>query len=352
MPSIENNETYCWTASANATMASMIRYFNSGLTAANLASIDSLENFYNEKINIQTSATDFIRSQAFGRSVATAIYTWSKSDSFNPTNTGYVAPVFDGAWVPTPPAMISPPASPYVSNARPFLMANLTAVAPPFPFAYSEDTSSDFYKMEKEVYDVFQGLTTEQKNIALFWVDQGNGLGYTPDGHNMLFVSQAIEKTKVNLAIAAEAFAKSGIAERESNIACFRTKYKYNLLRPVTYIRKLIDPNWLSFIPTPPFPEYPAAHAFVTAAVVQAVTDLLGDHVSVTDHAYDFRGWTPRTYPSLFSAAEEAGISRLYGGIHYRVSISAGLNLGRDLGNMIGKIKLYDKQSNSNPNAY
>jgi len=112
-----------------------------------------------------------------------------------------VAPVFDKAWVPTPPDMINPPANPYISNARPFLSEDLTAIAPALPFTYSEETSSDFYKMVKEVYDVFQTLTTEQKNIALFWVDQGNGLGYTPVSHNMLFVTQAIEQTKVNLAV-------------------------------------------------------------------------------------------------------------------------------------------------------
>lgn len=256
-----------------------------------------------------------------------------------------MAPVFDKAWVPTHPAMINPPANPYISNARPFLSEDLTAIAPALPFTYSEETSSDFYKMVKEVYDVFQTLTTEQKNIVLFWVDQGNGLGYTPVGHNMLFVTQAIEQTKVNLAIAAEAYAKAGIAERESTIVCFRGKYKYNLLRPVTYIRKLTDPKWLPFIPTPPFPEYPVAHALITAAVVQAVSNVLGDHVSVTDHAYNFRGWSPRTYPTLFEAAEEPGISHLYGSIHYRVSINVSLSLERDLVNLIGNIKLRDRQS-------
>jgi hypothetical protein len=151
-----------------------------------------------------------------------------------------------------------------------------------------------------------------------------------------------LENTGASLAVAAEAYAKAGIAERDATIVCFKSKYTYNLLRPVTYIRKLIDPAWLPFIATPPHPEYPAAHAFITGSVMQAVTEVLGDNVAITDHTYDFRGWTSRPYGSLFKAAEEAGISRLYGGIHYLTSINIGLSLAHELGSRVGNIKLHD----------
>jgi len=340
MPAKEDNKNYDWQVSANAAMAAMLRAFNVGLTAGNLASIDSLENAYNQKLMHGGDKDIFMRSQSFGKSIAAAIKTWSTTDNFNSSNVGYVPPVFPGAWVPTPPAYINPPINPYVSNARPFLVADLTAIAPPFPIPYSEEANSDFYKMVKNVYDVSKTLTDEQKQIALFWVDQGNGTGYTPDGHNMLVVTQALEQTKSSLAVAAEVYAKAGIAERESIIVAFRTKYAYNILRPVSYIRKVIDTTWLSFIPTLPFPEYPANHAFITGTVLVAAAKVLGDHVTLTDHAYDFRGWAPRTYTSLFQVAEEAGISRLYGGIHYMPSIKEGLSLAKDLGGSIGGIAL------------
>ena len=195
--------------------------------------------------------------------------------------------------------------------------------------------------MVKNLYDVSLTLTTDQKNTALYWVDQGNGIGYTPDGHNIGIVTEAIEQTNSNLGVAAETYAKAGIAERDANIECFRSKYAYNLIRPVSYIQKLIAPTWLPFIVTPPFPEYPAAHAYVTGSVMQATASVLGNHVKVTDNSYVFRGWAPRTYNTLFSAAEEAGISRLYGGIHYLPSINMGLLLGKDQGNRIGNINLH-----------
>ena len=174
-----------------------------------------------------------------------------------------------------------------------------------------------------------------------FFVDQGNGLGYTPPGHDFKIITQAIEQNAgMDLGSVAEAYAKAGIAERDATIVCFRSKYKYNLLRPVTYIRKLIDPNWLSFIPTPPHPEYPAAHAMITGSALQAAARVLGDNLSFTDHSYDFRGYPSRQYKSLFAAAEEAGFSRLYGGIHYRPSINIGLAEAKAIGNRVGEIRL------------
>jgi PAP2 superfamily len=341
MPAKENNKRYNWSVSANAALAKMARSYNTGLTSANLASIDSLENAYNLYLMTKTNTETFNRSQAFGRSIATAIYNWSLTDNFNPGNAGYIPPVFPGAWVPTPPAFVNPPINPFYGTARPFLASNLTNVAPPFPAPYSEITNSDFYKMAKLDYDVSKTLTTEQKNIALFWVDQGSGIGYTPNGHEISLVIQALEQTNANLAVAAEAFAKTSIAQRDALLVVFKSKYVYNLIRPVSYIRKVIDPNWLPFIPTPPHPEYPAAHALITGAAMQALQRVLGNHVSVTDHTYDFRGYPSRTYSSLFAAGEEAGISRLYGGIHYLPSINIGLAIGKDIGNKVGKMKLH-----------
>ena len=341
MPARENNNGYTWGLSANAAMAAMVRSFNIGLTAANQASIDSLENAYNEKLSTDGDTESFKRSQAFGRSIAAAIYAWYLTDNLNLSNAGYVPPVFPGAWVPTPPAF-GPPINTYVGTGRTFLSADQNIVAPAFPASYSEAVNSDFYNIVKMDYDVSKTLTTDQKNIALFWVDQGNGIGYTPNGHELALTTEALEQTHASLGVAAEAYAKVTIAERDAIIVVFKSKYVYNLLRPVTYIRKVIDPTWLPFIPTPSHPEYPAAHSLITGAAMQALERVLGANIPVTDHTYDFRGYPSRTYASITDAGAEAGISRLYGGIHYLPSINTGLSMGRDIGNRVGDIKLHE----------
>ena len=348
MPVKENGKSYNWQVSANAAMASLVRSFYHGITHADSLSIDSLENAYNQKSGGSNQAA-FLRSQSFGKSIATAIYNWYLTDNINLSNTGYVPPVFPGAWVPTPPAYVNPPVVPYIGSARTFLTADLNGTAPPFPAPYSEKKNSAYYKIAKEVYNVSKNLTDEQKNTALYWVDQGDGIAYTPAGHDMYLATEAIEQTNTHLLKAAEAYAKAGIAERDATIICFRSKYKYTLIRPVSYIQKVMDSLWQPFIVTPPHPEYPAAHSVVTGSVMQAVSGVLGYNVSITDHAYDFRGWAPRTFSTIFGAAQDAGISRLYGGIHYRISINTGLAMAKIIGTRIGEMKLYNASVEINP---
>jgi len=343
LPATENNQGYSWEISANAALASMVRSFFTGLTPANKTSIDSLEAAYNEKLRPAQGSAVFDRSQAYGRSIATAMYNSSLTDDFNISNVGYTPPApFPGSWQPTPPAFLQIPVNPFFKDATPYLVEDLTAISPKFPLAYSEVPGSPFYNMVKQVYDVNKALTPEQRAIALFWVDQGNGVGYTPSGHDFLFITQAIEQSHANLATAAEAYAKAGIALRDGSIVTFRSKYDNFLIRPVTYIQKVIEPGWLPVFPTPPHPEYPAAHAMGTGTIMQAVERVLGPNITVTDHSYDFRGFAPMTFTSVFNYAEMAGISRNYGGIHYLISINTGLQMAKEIGNRVGDIKLHE----------
>lgn len=342
MPAKENNNGYHYAVSANAAMAAMLRSFNNGLTTANRASIDSLENAYNEKLYPDAGSASFKRSQAFGRSIASAIHDWYLTDNLNLSNAGYTPLGTPGSWVPTP-TLFQAAINVHVGAGRTFLASDLSVVAPP-PIAYSEVPNSDFYNMAKLDYDTSKNLTLDQQNIARFWIDQGNGIGYTPNGHELSLTVQALEQTHASLATAAEALAKMSIAERDAIVIVFKSKYVYNLLRPVTYIRKVIDTGWLPSIQTPPHPEYPAAHSMITGAAMQALERVLGANVSVWDHTYDFRGalYPARHYNSITDAGAEAGISRLYGGIHYLPSINVGLTMGREIGNKVGDIKLHE----------
>ena len=352
MPDKEKNNGYHWSISANAAMAAMLRSFNTGLTAANLAAIDALEAQYNASLKPAEGSASFKRSQEYGRAIAQAIYNWSLTDDYNASNAGYVPPTDPAGvfrvWRPTPPANVPIPIFPFLKDSRTMLAIHTNTISPPFPYVYDTDPGSDFYKMVKEVYDVNAVLTPDQKNTALFWVDQGNGIAYTPNGHDISLVIQVLEQSGASLALSAEAYAKAGIAQRDGSIVTFRSKYMNNLIRPVSYIRGVIEPvvepltlpDWLPFIATPPHPEYPAAHSGVTGSVMQAVAKVIGENVPVTDATYEFRGFPARNFSNLFAAAEEAGISRLYGGIHYRISIDAGLNLAKVVGNNVGNISL------------
>lgn len=340
MPGKEKNNDYAWDISANAALAELVRsLYANNLTVENKTSIDSLENAYNEKHSPTVRSEVFKRSQVYGRAVAKAIFDWSKTDNTNLSGTGYAAPSFPGSWAPTPDGFAAP-AGPYLGLARPFLEANLRGSDQAFPFTYSEDPSSDFYKMVKDVYDVSQTLTNDQRTIALYWDDIGTAKGYTPPGHAFSIITQVLENRQADLSWAAQVYAKAGVAIRDAFILCWRGKYKYCILRPVTYIRKVINPNWLPLINTPSHPEYFAAHAFITAAPMQVLTKLVGDNFEFTDNTYKFLGFTPRSFSSFNAIATEAGISRRYGGIHYMPSIQTGLMLGKECGEKAANIKL------------
>ena len=343
MPEPANNNGYSWAIAANAALAKMVKTFYPNLTTQNLASIDSLENAYNEKLNPNSNSEVFRRSQSFGQAIAQAIFNWSLTDGDNQTNTGYVPPVFPGAWQPTPPAFAAA-FSPYLGTSnRPFLQAHATGSgAPAFSIPYSTVPGSAFHNMVKDLYDVSQTLTTDQRNIALFWNDVGVGRGYTPHGHSISIAVQALENEKASLATAAMAFAKMGIASWDAGILCFRAKYNNNLVRPVTYIQQFISPAWLPVIATPAHPEYPAAHAYITRAEMEALSSVIGFNYAFTDHTYDFLGFPARTYSSLNAAGDESGFSRRYGGIHYLPSIQTGLTLGEQVGKRVGDLQLIE----------
>ncbi len=342
MPEPEKHQEYLWGASANAALASMFKQFLAGLTEADIARIDSMEEAYNDHFRLRTSDAVINRSQAFGRAIASAIYDWSTTDNFNLSSEGYTIPEFPGAWEPTPPAFANP-VGPFLKDSRPFLKYSLTATAPPLPFPYSEDPSSEFYQAAKEVYDIGKALTDEEKAIATWWADAGGaGVGVPAPYHQLSIATDLLESKHTKLGLAAQIYAKTGIALKDGPIIVFRAKFQYNLIRPVTYINHHIDSTWVSYLIAPPYPEYPSGLAGIYTPFMQVLIREFGD-IPVTDNAYAWRGDAPRHYSSISELVEEAADSRVYGGIHYHFTQDITLEMGKELGDMIADIDLTPK---------
>jgi hypothetical protein len=144
----------------------------------------------------------------------------------------------------------------------------------------------------------------------------------------MNIATQLLEQEQASLETAAHLYAQAGIAQADSIIGCWHSKYTINLIRPLTYINAVIDADWTSaLMPTPPFPEYTSAHSVQSAAVGRALDDFYAG-AAFTDHSHDARGFEPRSYSDHWEAFEETAISRLYGGIHFRSAIYEGLDQG------------------------
>lgn len=322
-----------WPTVANAALASIFRSQFPTATIENKAAMDALEESLADIFRTTVPPGIYRRSVDRGRGIAGHIFDWSKLDgghegylhNFPP----YAPPVGPGLWVPTPPGFL-PALQPFWGSNRPFALPSGAECDPGPPLAYSEEPSSAFFAETLECYEVVTNLSPEQRTIALFWSDDP-GITGTPPGHSISIVTQVVRGHGFTLDVAAEAYARVGMAVADAFVSCWNTKYRYNLLRPVTYIRHLIDPSWSSLLVTPPFPEYTSGHSVQSGAAAQVLTDLFGT-VAFTDHTHDDRGLTPRSFGSFFEAAEEAALSRLYGGIHFRTAIVLGLEQGRCVG--------------------
>jgi len=96
-----------------------------------------------------------------------------------------------------------------------------------------------------------------------------------------------------------------------------------------------VDPNWRPYIQTPPFPSYTSGHSTISSAAAEVMTEYFGDKLSFTDTSLLEFGIRNRDARSFRDAAQEASISRLYGGIHYRFDLDAGNVAGRKVGELI-----------------
>ncbi|MGB8194031.1 MAG: vanadium-dependent haloperoxidase [Chitinophagaceae bacterium] len=315
-----------WPASVTAAYSQMLRHFYRSFEEC-IVRIDSLQAEQEKMFAVSGIATDVLKSSKdYGDAVATAVTDWAKSDNSIVT-TAFTLQEGEGLWKPTPPAFAAA-ALPYWGDKRGFTNNLLTIADVLKSPVYSSDSNAAFYKMAKEVYDVSVSLTPEQKATALYWDDSPNGSYISVFGHWTSILSSIIKSKQLSLVQAAEAYAKMSMSMHEASIVTWRGKYKYNVLRPVTYIQSNFDKDWLPVIPTPPHPEFPAAHATLSYSAATALCALFGEHCAFTDATYISLGMPARSYTSVKDAAREAGMSRLYGGIHYRYSIEQGFVLG------------------------
>lgn len=321
------------------------------------------------------------RSQELGRRMGMAIVAWSRTDGFDTTRgRPYVAPLGPGFWLndtpasnyasqnlsgatdfvgldnpanntrggaasdrglivnrpkrtglkALPPVNMAGATEPYWGRVRPFVLKTWNECPIEDPPAYSTDNFSARYREAKQVYDIGRALTPEQRAIAFYWADNAGETG-TPSGHWVAIASQMVSELKLSASDAARLFVLTAVAQADAFIAAWGYKYQFNTIRPRTYIRRVIDPDWEPLIPTPPFPEYPAGHSTQSLAAAAAIISMLGD-LPFEDSTGLAIGAGVGRFKAFSEAALEAGESRIYGGIHFESGNAAGRSIGECIG--------------------
>ncbi len=311
---------------------------------------DSFVNTLSLFDNIKRKSPDvYNESIKYGKQISDSIFQWSKSDGYATTRKmrRYSFSKAPGKWTPTPPAYLAA-VEPYWGKMRTAVKGSSDECTIADPELYSTDSVSSFYKQAKEVYDVTNKLSGEQNVIANFWdcnpfnVNTNGHLMFatkklSPGGHWMNIVTICCNKRNADLLTSTAAYALTAITIYDGIIHCWAEKYKENLIRPETYINNIIDVKWRPLLQTPPFPEYPSGHSVISAAAATVLTDFFGNNFSFDDDTEIGYGLPVRRFASFINASNEAAISRMYGGIHFRAAIENGQSLGKKTGEYVLK---------------
>lgn len=312
------------------------------------ARMDSLRKGIDERYRgMGMSDAVYNRSIAYGDTVAKHILAWAKKDNFLQTRgmPKYTVTSAAGRWVPTPPAYMDA-VEPNWAKIRPFVLDSAGQFKAAPPHAFDTARTSAYYRELKEVQDVRQTLTDDQRALTAFWDCNPyvmNVRGHamfatkkvTPGGHWIAIAGIASEKANADMMQSAEAYARTAIALADGFITSWDTKYRTSMIRPETVINKYVDEAWEPLLQTPPFPEYTSGHSVISNAAAVVLTDEYGPAFAFSDSSEMSYGLTARSFPSFNTAAAEAAISRLYGGIHYRQAIEEGAKQGRKVGELV-----------------
>lgn len=312
---------------------------------------DKMEEYYQKTMkhyhDIGMPSDVFDNSIEYGKLVAAHILEWGGKDNYKQTRSfpKYTVTNDLATWKPTPPAYMDG-IEPHWNKIRTLIIDSASQFTPQRPTAFSTDKDSQFYKEALEVAEIGTNLTDEQRQIAMFWDCNPfmmNVKGHvmfatkkiSPGGHWINITHVACKQAKKSFVESAEAYVMVSVALMDGFISCWDEKYKSNLIRPETYINQYIDENWTPLLQTPPFPEYTSGHSVISNAAAVNLTKLFGENFAFTDSTELEFGMPARSFNSFMDASAEAAVSRLYGGIHYRLACVVGVTEGRAVGEFV-----------------
>ena len=309
-----------------------------------------------EFADIRLPEATLTASIAYGHAVADHVIKWYDGDLYKQSRTfpKYSITNDPSKWQPTPPDYMDG-IEPSWSKIRAFALDRPDQFKPLPPTEYSEEEGTEWWIGVEEVYNALkvedEAELEERKAIAQFWdcnpyVSHHKGhvmfatKKITPGGHWVNIAAIAARRAEADFATTTLAYAMVSMAMHDAFISCWDEKYRSSLVRPETFINRHIDEEWRPLLQTPPFPEHTSGHSVVSRACAIVLTDIFGDNFAFTDDSEVEYDLPERSYTSFLAASEEAALSRLYGGIHYRPAIDFGVTQGEAVGkHLLSRVK-------------
>jgi hypothetical protein len=344
-PTINTLERYDWGVVLSTTMRTVLPELVDNLTTSQRSSIILLaEQQENEMLAEGTERETFDRSKDFGNQIGQAIITRIRKDGRDVIrNIVPQLPVRDAEhpWYWDRTTFGQEPVEPMWGTLRTFVLDNSQSceVEPPLP--YSTLSNSAFYQEALEVRNMPK--SDPNKRLA-YHFDNGPGRTCSPACHWVNIAEQLLKKNERDLAICAKVYCLLGFAVADGYSNAWYMKYKYNLLRPATYITENIDPSWEPLIETPPYPDYVSGSAVMGGVAPTVLVSVLEDRTFVDQTHLGSSITTPdgatfvlpeRQFESITKCGEEMAESRVAAGVHFRRACKQGLEAGRCIGSTI-----------------
>lgn len=325
-------------ASTDAAAATAARDTLAALFPTRVTTFDAALNATLAKLPVCGATTDGI---AAGRAAALKVLELRAADGYNGAS-GYSPVGTPGHWAPTAPNF-GGPVLPHWGNVQPWAMVSNTQFRPAAPPAITTTEYSSAFALVKALGSkTSTQRTADQAATAHFWAG-GPGTATPPGQWNMIARSVA-QQQDLSVPDASRMYALLNIALADAAILCWDAKYFYDYWRPITAIQNgHLDGNsgtpgdaeWLPLLNTPSFPSYTSGHSTFSSAAAAVLASIFGtDTISFTAVS-EVAGVANRSFRSFMAAANEAGMSRIYGGIHFGFDNKAGLASGRALGNFV-----------------
>jgi len=283
----------------------------------------------------------------FVEAIGEAVLTYASQDGFLQLNNlkRYTPKRGPAYWQPTKPTYMAP-IEPHWNTLKTFFLDRPDQFLTQVPATFDLDPASPFYAMTLEVKNVVDENHKEKNEIAAFWdcnpyaISQIGHLEFglkkiSPGGHWMGIAGIACKKARFSLQKTIYTHTLLALTLHDSFVACWDEKYRSDRIRPETVINRYIDKTWTPLLQTPPFPEYVSGHSVVSTSSALILTQIFGDNFRFKDTTENEFGLKPRTFNSFNQAAEEASISRIYGGIHFMDAVTEGQWLGRQVGQFV-----------------
>ncbi|MGL4630789.1 MAG: hypothetical protein ACRCVT_06230 [Leadbetterella sp.] len=316
---IDTSKIYDWaTVASVAQFEVTVNIFNSG-SDKNMQSADSLNKFYLAKFKIGKKDDVYERSKKLGFDLATAILEYAKKDGGSQgylKNYESVSNLARGAGNWKPIGLQRNPLLPKWGNNRLFYKKVISEIDTLSPLPFSFDANSGFFASVDTIYKESVTLNEADKLTAEFFYDGPGSMGSF--GHHLYIFDKIVKEEKLDLAQLATVYLKFATSMSDMYVLVWKEKYKYFLLRPQSYIREAIDPEWISNLAAPAYPDYPSSHiagASLLARLLKAEFPGV-ESLAFVDDANSFL-FEPRPFDNIDAYVNEVVMAKRFSGTFY-----------------------------------